>query len=250
MKNKKFRFRKKRNKIKVLILIIAVVSILVLNIITRVSKQINRSLIIYAKTEAQKITSLIIYQSIDEEFASFEGMDDLVMVEKDLQGKIVGVEYNSILVNQLLTKVTRNIHENLKNFEEGNIDEIDFINDLPDKYDRDKFKSGIIYELPVGIIANNSLLGNVGPNIPVRLKIVGSVESNVVANVKDYGINNAMIELKLCIDVKTRVILPMISEELNMDTEVLIAVKIINGEVPRYYVNSQNRSDTFSIPVE
>ena len=66
-------------------------------------------------------------------------------------------------------------------------------------------------------------------------------------NIKNYGINNALIEITLDITVKEKVILPINTEEITVTQTLPIALKIIKGTVPNYYSGEINKSSTFSI---
>ena len=65
----------------------------------------------------------------------------------------------------------------------------------------EKLKSGIIYQVPTGIIFNNGLLSNIGPKIPVKLSLIGDVTIDIKTTIKDYGINNAVIQVSINVKV-------------------------------------------------
>ena len=76
------------------------------------------------------------------------------------------------------------------------------------------------------------------------------METKVNTNIKNYGINNALIEITLEIKVKEEVILPINTEEIIVTQSIPLAMKIIEGTVPNYYSGEINKSSTFSIPIE
>ena len=39
------------------------------------------------------------------------------------------------------------------------------------------------------------------------------------------------------VKVDTRIILPIISEEINIDASIPIAMKVVQGKIPDYYMN-------------
>ena len=63
---------------------------------------------------------------------------------------------------------TKKIQENLKKLELGIIDE-----------NNEENKNGVVLKIPSGEITNNFLLNNLGPKIPVKLKILGNMNTNV-----------------------------------------------------------------------
>ena len=58
-------------------------------------------------------------------------------------------------------------------------------------------KKGIIYEIPFGVVFNNSLLANMGPSIPVRLQLSGNINSYLKTKCKKLWYNNALIEISI-----------------------------------------------------
>ena len=62
--------------------------------------------------------------------------------------------------------------------------------------------------------------------------------SKIDSNVKEYGINNAMIEVKIKVSVTMIINMPFVSKEVNVNTEVPIIMKIIQGTIPEYYLGN------------
>ncbi len=75
----------------------------------------------------------------------------------------------------------------------------------------------------------------IGPSIPINIKYLGNVTSNLKTEVKEYGINNSLITIYVDINVEMLVILPFSSKEINITNLVPIVIKMINGEVPQIY---------------
>ena len=61
------------------------------------------------------------------------------------------------------------------------------------------------------------------------------MNSYLKTNVKNYGINNVMIEISIQIDVEERILLPFHSKKIAVSSEIPLAIKIIEGQVPNYY---------------
>ena len=92
--------------------------------------------------------------------------------------------------------------------------------------------------VPSGIFIHNSLISNIGPKIPINLKMIGSVNSELLTDVKEYGINNSLITISLEIRMELMVVLPINSEIITVSNTVPIAIKIIQGKVPNIYGGS------------
>ena len=196
-----------------------------------ISSKVNPLLLKYGEIECRKVATTIINNSINDTINDYS-FDNLFLITK-----------------KLLTKITKNVQLNLKYVEEGKIDKLDEL--LTTKYNYDKLSEGIIYEIPSGIILGYSPLNNLGPKIPVRLSLAGDIVSHVNTKVTNYGINNAIVEISIVLEVSEYVILPLISNEIKIKTEVPVAVKLIQGNVPNYYLSGlNNNSNSIAIPIK
>ena len=187
----------------------------------------------YAESEVKKLTTLIINKSITKQMSAGLDVDNLLNITKNDNGDIQMISYNSITVTKLLNSVTNLVQLNIKSIEEGNVDLLE----LPDIYDEEKMKHGIVYEIPLGTVTDNFLLANLGYKIPVKFTLVGSTTTNLDTKITEYGINNALLEIFITIDVTTQINIPFVSKEVNMSTQVPIAIKLIQGIIPEYYIN-------------
>ena len=52
-----------------------------------------------------------------------------------------------------------------------------------------------------------------------------------------YGINNALITLNIDVEVNAKIILPIVSDDIHIDASIPIAMKVIQGKIPEYYLN-------------
>lgn len=244
---KKIYRRKKINYIYTLIISISISTIISLNYI---GNKIYPILIEYAKTETRKIVTIIINKAVSKQLSNDLNLDGLFTTSKTSSGSIVAVDYDPLIVNKILNITTNLIQLNLKSIEDGNIDILE-ISDLDSNIDKNNLEKGIIYEIPIGIISNNPILSNLGPKIPVKITLIGSVEGNLNTKITNYGINSALVEISVNITVSQKVILPFMSDEITIENQIPIAVKIMQGTVPNYYSNGiDSNSPLISIPIE
>ena len=108
-------------------------------------------------------------------------------------------------------------------------------------------KKGIIYEVPIGVVFGNSFLVNVGPKVPVKIKYSGNVGLDVKTRVSQYGINSALIEVYIYVEVTQRTILPFSSKDIKLTSEIPVIMKVVKGSTP-YYLSGTNSS--YSLPLE
>ena len=233
------------NKFMVILMLVIVITFILIHFF---SKKATPILMNYAVLETKKLATVIINRAVSKQIASEISLDELIITDKNSNNEIQSVDFNPYIVNKILNSVTNTIQLNLKWLEEGKVDMIE----LPENItiNNDNLKKGIIYEIPVGIITNNAFFANLGPKIPVRLNLVGSVECGVETKVKDYGINNAIIEVVVNAKVSEQVVLPFDSEVITISTDIPVAIKIIEGKVPDYYSSGLSNSSNFSIPID
>ena len=231
--------RKKKNivnKIFILTIIVIVISYFIIKIFDNRVKPI---LLSYAEAETRKLTTLVINKAVTKQIALNMDPDNLYEIEINNNNEINIVSYNSVVVTKILNSITNLVQLNLKAIEEGNVDLLE----LPDNYNTDNLKEGIIYEIPFGAITNISFLSNLGPKIPVKLHLIGDVTSGIRSDLKEYGINNALLEIGVNIEVTCRINMPFISKQITVSNTVPIVIKLIQGKVPEYYFNGFTSSN-------
>lgn len=204
----------------------------------------------YAELESKKIASIIINEAINKNITSNIKIDELFIITKDDKDEIKTIDFNPIMVNNLLTKTTGDIQLYLRYIENGQIDNIDFFDKIFSNYNQEKLRKGIIYEIPSGVIFGNSYLANIGPRIPVKFSLMGDIVSHVNTKITNYGINNALIEVNINLSLMEQIILPFSSGKIKIETSVPVAMKIIQGSIPNYYLNGINENSTsIALPI-
>jgi sporulation protein YunB len=209
----------------------------------------TKAVMTYASMEAKKISSIVINEAVDKNITEEMDINKLFVITKENSGEIKSIDFNSALVNKFLTKATKAIQNDLKSIESGDIGSLNTSNTVLEDYDEDKLKKGIICEVSTGAIFGNTFLANIGPKIPVKLNLIGDVTSSVSTDVTDYGINNALIQVYVNLKVTEQVIIPFYSEKIEIETKVPVALKMVSGSVPKYYMNGEN-SESVVVPTE
>lgn len=147
----------------------------------------------------------------------------LIIVDKNQNGEILSIQYESYKLNQILNTALLTIDEFL------NTEDIE--KDYPDG-DEVFFKNGAIYECPIGYLTKIPFLSNVGPRIPIRMKLLNDVSGEIKIDTESYGINNTMIKAMMKINVKTQVITVLSTSEIESTTEIPIILQVVNGKIP------------------
>ena len=252
MKNRLHLKRKKnKNRInKVLILVLSII-ITVIILLNNVSKKITPMLIKKAEIEINNTLTPIINKAISIVIEDDVDINKMLMTILDKDGMIQTIDFNPVIINQVLNKITSTIQMNLKYLEEGNIDKIKKVNIEISKAEMRKLRNGIISEIPMGIVFNNTVLSNLGPKIPIRLHCLGDIKSNIKTHVTPYGINNALLELSINLEINAKIIMPFVSENTKLEYTIPLIMKVIQGGIPNYYGSGLiKESSLYSIPFE
>ena len=219
---KRMHLKKKRKKVKFLIFILIFEFILLL---LAFLKYINiKPLIInYSEMEANKLATLIINTVLTEE-------NDLKKEQLyEINNNIIN--YDTVKINKILTNLTSRIQyyfqiiESLKNDDKKN----NFRNSEIIK------KRAKLY-IPMGYLTGSSFLANTGPKIPLKIKLIGDVKTDIKSTVTDYGLNNALLKIYIYVEVVTQSVIPLISNIQKTVVEYPLVLKVIEGKVPTYYI--------------
>ena len=245
---KKMKLKKVR-KSNIIILIIVLVIISIMIGFKIFNTRIRPMFLKIAKSESKKIATLIINDAVGKQLVTDLTVDNLFNITKDNNDNITSIDFNSITVNKVLTLTTSTAIMNLKYIEEGKIDLLNLPDSVIVSYDKNDLKKGIIYNIPTGIVFGNTILANIGPKIPVKFSLIGSVTSNINTKITNYGINNALIEVYVEISVELEVILPLMTDNVEIKSSIPVAIKLIQGNIPQYYANALN-NPSLSIPIE
>lgn len=214
-----------------------------------IGKKLNPTIRNYSTVEAKRFGTFIINYSLDKDFLkSLNG--DIFETTNNNKGEIQMIDFKTKEVNEVLEKATAKVQKQLIDLENGNIDNMN-IADTFKGLRYEKIKNGVVCELPMGVVFSNVLFSNSGPIIPIKFNFIGQVLTNLNTKVETYGINSVYIEVKLHIEVTELITMPLKTEEVKIETEVPLTIKVIQGSIPNYYQQQlQKDSSIFTLPIE
>ena len=204
------------------IIIVLIIFITIIYLFSRIAKPL---IITKARNDSNNIITKIINQSVNEIIAEIPSSEDFFIMTYDNNGSIVSLDYDSVVLNRIITNISLKIEESIR------------------------YLADNTYKIPFGIIFKNSFLSQVGPNIPVKLKLDGSVINEIKTKVTNYGINNALIEIYVDITVNIDLLLPFVSTTSSINSLIPLTIKLIRGNVPEYYAGG-NQDNLISIPIQ
>ena len=234
-----------------LLLTVIFVTISVYLFLNNINNKFTPILLENAELEIDKFSTIIVNKAISQVLEDKINVDEIFETIKNDDGIIQTIDFNPIIVNQILNIATTVVQNNLKLLEDGKLDAIGIYDmDLPEERLKD-LEQGIIIRLPIGVLTDNTILSNLGPEIPVKLNYIGDVNSNITTKVTQYGINNAMIEIGVHLEMTAQIILPFVTERKKLHYDIPITIKIIQGSVPNYYGSGLLKdSSLYTIPFD
>ncbi len=187
--------------------------ILLFALLFTASYQIGKRSIPYMRQialhEARNVTSQILIQSVQAQSFS---------LEKE-QGS-----YISRQIQEALSSILNRAYEQ---FQEHQIDVLE-----PKQR---SISSKVIYEMPLGMLLHVPFLAELGPKVPIHMRLLGDVMGMVVSKVTPYGINNALVEISVEMTVRVQVFSFFVVEELEVMQTIPLSLEVFEGEVPTIY---------------
>lgn len=199
-----------------------------------VDQGIQPALMKIAETETEDIAQLAIRSAVKSRIVDSGKIDELLVYIRDNDGNVVSVSTNPKVINEVQSLATANVQSLLEQIEQGK--KPDFYNFADVEVTREnEEQAGIITKIPLGRATNNSLLANLGPSIPVKLRVIGSVQSDWVETTEVSGINNTKLRGWINVVVKVQVVVPFQTDEKEIETNIMLVSLFMPGKVPNYY---------------
>lgn len=137
--------------------------------------------------------------------------EDLVIYEKDQEGRIAAYRINTRQVSQVAAAAAAAVQEEFHRLSETS------------------------FGIPLGALTGIGVLSGSGPKLQVQMVPVGSVTVNVEQDFQGAGINQTRHRLWLSATANVQIILPVMSREVSVTTNVPISETVIVGPVPTGY---------------
>ncbi|AOH56967.1 sporulation protein YunB [Peribacillus muralis] len=194
-----------------------------------VDKAIEPVIMNVAENEIKRIATETIHESVDENIAKID-MKEIITNNKGSEGTSSSYSFNPAVYSELRANITNDIQDKL-GIKQGNP-----FKTGSTKINDEQYKS-VVYYIPLGVVTGNNLLSNYGPEIPVKMSVIGNVESDLRTKLTNAGINNVYYELIVDFDVNIQIVIPSFTKETKVSQEVTVGSLLIEGDVPSYFSN-------------
>lgn len=186
--------------------------------------RLKPTIIAVSDTLARDTAINTINNAINENILKGIEYKDLIYVRTDNNGKVSMLQANTIEMNLLASKVTKEVQKNLNNL-------------------------GSLYvKIPLGSIFSTDLFANSGPRLKVGLLPIGAVDVDFSSQFEPAGINQTRHKIYLNINTKIQIIAPLATDKVEVTLHMPVAESIIVGDVPNSYVDVNGSKYTVPIP--
>lgn len=159
-------------------------------------------------------------------------VNDLIIINKN-NGKIEGVDFNIQKTYDLLSE----IKINMKKFNSSQLYYYDY--EYHDNY--------LIINVPFYSYSPNVFISNLGPKIKCQINLIQNISGNVFSKINTYGINSLKLDLYVNLNITSKIVIPYRNSKIEESYDILVASKIIQGEIPSIYTKGMlNSSDIIS----
>ncbi|MGX8835539.1 sporulation protein YunB [Amedibacillus sp. YH-ame6] len=210
---------KRYRKFKILAIIIVLLSSSFL-----ATRSFNRYMEPQLLAIAKQHAGFAINNIVKEVLADMEfNQKDIVNIQKNNDGTITNIDYDSARLNQILYTALNTIDASLLAAQDGR----------KDPTTKDVFyEDGVLYEVPMGYFSHLYFLYEKGPKVKIKMKMMNDVTGEIKTETKPYGINNTMVKISLVVHVNAQVLTFLSTSELNNKCEIPIIIQVVNGSVP------------------
>lgn len=152
--------------------------------------------------------------------------EELYTIEKDANGNIVIIKSNVVAINNLISELTENIQNEFDKIENQTID------------------------IPLGNLSGIYLLSGSGPEIPIEVSIIGTVDTEIKSEFIAQGINQTLHRVYVNFECNMKIVTPLKNYTKEITNQVIIAEHVIVGNIPDSYYNLEgieNDMDTLNV---
>jgi len=204
----------KRSRFPVRIIVVLIVLALVVLVPFGIAEtNLTPTILAIAKAYAEQIAVTAIQDAVNDKIAKNVEYKDLIFIRTDNRGRVVLMQANTIKINSLAAEATLDIQKNLVKLE------------------------GRAVHIPLGQVLKSQLLAAYGPKIRVTLVPIGAVKVKVIDDFQQAGINQTRHRLYLNVSTRVKIVIPLVSDYMEVSSQVPVAETIIVGEVPQTYLN-------------
>ncbi|XOQ44405.1 MAG: Sporulation protein YunB [Clostridium sp.] len=163
-----------------------------------------------AKIQSVETINNAVMQELTRDNISY---DDLITVERGINGNVLAITTNMVKMNELKAVIISDIQEKLNN----------------DTY--------TTVWVPIGTLIGGDFFHGKGPKIPLKASLSGNVTAQFNSTLTSAGINQTKHQIYLDISASIYSFLPGFDTTTDVQTNILVAETVIVGSVPQVVAN-------------
>lgn len=246
----RLKHKKKRSFLEKMIFSVVIAFVLSIFFLFFLHFKLAPSITDYATLESKQFAKTILNTAVRTTMQEQLKEASLYTLQKNSKGEIETIDFNTVATNNVLNMITKKVTDELLLLENGTIDKLNVNNSFKGTHFK-QYQSGVICEIPIGLLTSHFFFANIGPVIPIRFSFVGTMDANLKSKITPYGINNALVELYILVEVTEKITMPVSSEEVLITLEVPLISQIMTGKIPTYYQGSlSEHSNVLSLPIK
>lgn len=148
---------------------------------------------------------------------------EYLKIERDSDNNITSVDLDADVVNSLALDITLSAQKNINAVGSDGI------------------------KIPLGSLSGITVLTGLGPDINIKIYLVGSTQSQIYSEFISSGINQTVHRLYIDVSGSVAVAVPGLPSTINTSTQVLVSETVIVGKVPPTYLHSSSVGDMLDL---
>ncbi|WP_391116677.1 sporulation protein YunB [Psychrobacillus sp. L3] len=213
-----------------------------------VNSRLTPTFLQYAEIQTTKIASMVISKAVNENSKIVLDVNDIMDEVPSGSKNMQTMKFNTDIITKKLSETNSLVQYHLEQAERGNLSSLPYLDDI--EYDEHAMedKGGVVFYVPLAEATNIPLIGNLGPKIPIRFHVIGNVQSTVESSITEFGINSALVEIKIRIKVNVQIIVPLASKMSEVEQTIPVAMGLVQGQVPNFYTKGEGIRPSVEIP--
>lgn len=190
----------------------ALVLLIVLFLFWMFNNNIRPMLMAMCEVKARVIATQAINEAVSSELTYKIRYDDLFIVKTNNDNRITMLQANTMIMNSIATETALNIQERLRTIGTRKV------------------------SIPLGSLLGSEIFANYGPRLNVEIVPVGTVAVDFATDFEQAGINQTRHKIYLTVKTQVQIIIPLVSNRVDVASRVPVAETIIVGDIPHNYI--------------
>lgn len=205
-------FGGRRHKVRIKIIKLIIVIVIIILIVKLILSYVDPIFEAMCEEKLKSIATIITNQQSTIVMNKYQ-YEELYTIEKDEAGNIVIIKSNVAPINNMISDLTENIQNEFNKIEKTEIN------------------------IPMGSLSGSYFLAGLGPNIPIKVSILGTIDTEVKSEFIAQGINQTLHRVYVNFYCNMKIATPFKNYAKDITNQVIIAEHVIVGNIPDSYYN-------------